>query len=188
MAEPRVGVEGNRKAASIPLQSESPEVQKWRFVERYAIRKLRWSEVEVNLSGVSRIEFLREVQDLARILYKRDHTYPYTLRTWGTQLAFRKVVADGSEPLRIDGNVDGSKRKSVAQQRESELNNVEKEDLAVAHGAFFILTGKDLFDGSLVRCRGKTLCFDELGLDEAFADDGDGHPFVAASRLVELKP
>ena len=57
-------------------------------------------------------------------------------------------------------------------------------DLAVAHTAFFILTGEDLFQGQFVRACGGALRFDGYGLDVFNFDDDNSDSDVSASRSL----
>jgi hypothetical protein len=58
------------------------------------------------------------------------------------------------------------------------------EDLAVAHAAYFIATGKDAFAGNVVRARGGALYFDSDGLDVDYYCDDGGYYNVSASRAL----
>ncbi len=57
-------------------------------------------------------------------------------------------------------------------------------DLAVAHTAFYILTGKDLFQGQAVRACGGALYFHGIGLDVRHYNDVSRHIGVSASRSL----
>jgi hypothetical protein len=68
--------------------------------------------------------------------------------------------------LRIDGNVRGSTNHTFAEQVAKGWNDVAVEDLAVAHAAFYLLTGEDLFRGNVVRAAcSATLMFLGEGLN-----------------------
>jgi hypothetical protein len=57
-------------------------------------------------------------------------------------------------------------------------------DLAVAHAAYFIATGKGLFGGNAVRARGGALSFDADGLDVYDSYDDFRLRYVSASAAL----
>lgn len=159
-----------------------PSAEKQAFLAKYGIKVLAESQVALVLpQGVSRIEFLREAQKLANELHGQDAVWPNRLTNWA---GFRAFTDTATEALKIavDGNVKGSTNHTRRQQEEKGWNNVDIQDLAVAHAAYFIATGEDLFAGNAVRARGGALRFDSRGLDVDNYYVGDSYSFVSASR------
>jgi len=132
------------------------------FITKYEIEVLGKGQVAVNLNETTRIAFFREAQDLARELHGQNAIYTNRLEQWAQE---EKFQASPENPLRVDGNVAKSTNMARTEQEEKGWNNVDIEDLAVAHTAYFIATGKDLFDGKIVRARGGALYFCDDGLD-----------------------
>ena len=71
-----------------------------------------------------------------------------------------------------------------AKQEAKGWNNVDLCDLAAAHAAYFIATGKDLFARNVVRARGGALYFDANGLRVLdFNDDSRDYRVAASAAL-----
>jgi hypothetical protein len=160
------------------------------FVAKYEIRKRGSSQVALRLpAGISRLEFLKEAQELSIALHASfSDTYrvaqavrPYFLKDLESKLD----LADTNETalsLSIDGHVRGSTNNTFAEQVAKGWNNVAKEDLAVAHVAFYLLTSKDLFEGLTVRAAGGgSLNFYSDGLGYGYAEYRKRYLKVSAS-------
>ena len=153
------------------------------FVIKYNIQPLGEHEVSLVLpKDVSRLEFLQDAQRVALAIHGRTVVWPKQLTTWAGENAFTQS-ASASTPLRIDGNVDGSTNKT----REEQVKHLKPhvmpslEDLVIAHAAFFIATGSNLFQGNLVRAFGGALHFDDDGLHVYDWHDDNCHAFIAAA-------
>lgn len=155
------------------------------FVAKYGIRVLADSQVAVTLpAGSTRIEFLREAQELAPKLYGQNAILPDRLQNWSGARVFTDAI-EGALSLAIDGNVKDSTGQTRSEQEEEGWNNVDIQDLAVAHAAYFIATGKNLFAGNIVRARGGALYFYSYGLDVTLNYlDHCSYIVVAASRAL----
>ena len=170
--------------ASLKEQFEQLSLQE-RFVYKYSVKKINDHQVRLVLpKGTSRIDLLNEAQGIARELYGQDAVRPDHLKNWQKEDDFRTKTTSTTK-LWIDGRVKGLDAKSRKEQ-ESVLKEqmAPLADLAVAHTAFFILTGKNLFQGQAVRACGGALFFSGFGLDVHFYYDGHGHLDVSASRSL----
>ena len=155
------------------------------FVSKYSVEEINDHQVRFVLpKGVSRIDLLNEAQGIARELYGQDAVYPSQLEDWQKEDDFRTKTTSTTK-LWIDGRVEGLDGKTRKQQ-ESDLKEqmAPVADLAVAHTAFFILTGKDLFQRQVVRACGGALFFRSFGLDVDNYDDDRGNDVVSASRSL----
>jgi len=167
---------------------KATQVRKQSFVGKYGIVILGESKVSFTIpKGASVLDLLNDAQKVARTLYGRDAIYPNSLKTWSSEKAFT-VAASKALKLSIDGNVPGSTDKTgdeqVAILKKQDLQLPEIEHLAAAHAAYFIATGKSLFDGNWVRASGGALFFVVLGLRGVgfLGDDRAGD--VAASAAL----
>ena len=155
------------------------------FVSKYSVEKINDHQVRFVLpKGVSRIDLLNEAQGIARELYGQDAVYPSQLEDWQKEDDFRTKTTSTTK-LGIDGRVEGLDAKSREDQ-ESHLGEMMAPlaDLAVAHTAFFILTGKDLFQGQFVRACGGALYFFSFGLVVSNYYDVRSFDDVSASRSL----
>ncbi|MCX6113876.1 MAG: hypothetical protein NTV65_01505 [Proteobacteria bacterium] len=137
------------------------------FVSKYSVEKIKINAHQVRFvlpKGVSRIDLLNEAQGIARGLYGRDAVWPDQLKDWQKEDDFRTKTTSTTK-LGIDGRVKELDAKSREEQESVIGEMAPLADLAVAHTAFFILTGKDLFQGQFVRACGGALYFDSDGLD-----------------------
>ena len=155
--------------ASLKEQFEQLSLQE-RFVSKYSVEKINDHQVRFVLpKGTSRIDLLNEAQGIARELYGQDAVDPSQLEDWQKEDDFRTKTTSTTK-LWIDGRVEGLDGKTRKQQERliekqwGETQMAPLADLAVAHTAFFILTGKDLFQGQVVRACGGALYFDSYGL------------------------
>ena len=116
-------------------------------------------------------------------LYGRDAVWLNKLKDWGKDDNFISKTTSTTK-LGIDGRVEGLDAK-MREEQESLLNKqmAPFADLAVAHTAFFILTGEDLFQGQIVRACGGALYFSSFGLDVNDCG-GYGNVDVSASRSL----
>ena len=160
------------------------------FVSKYSVEKINDHQVRFIIpKGTSRIDILNEAQGIARELYGRDAVYPSQLKNWQKEDDFRSKTTSTTK-LGIDGRVNGLDAKTRKEQERliekqwGETQMAPLADLAVAHTAFFILTGKDLFQGQFVRACGGALYFDSDGLDVRNYYDGYGNLGVSASRSL----
>ena len=155
------------------------------FVSKYSVEKINDHQVRFVLpKGTSRIDLLNEAQGIARGLYGRDAVWPDQLKKWQKEDNFRSKTTSTTK-LGIDGRVeelDAKTRKE--QERVLKEQMAPLADLAVAHTAFFILTGKDLFQGQVVRACGGALGFYSSGLVVNYCSDGSSDDDVSASRSL----
>ena len=155
------------------------------FVSKYSVEEINDHQVRFVLpKGVSRIDLLNEAQGIARELYGQDAVYPSQLEDWQKEDDFRTKTTSTTK-LWIDGRVKELDAKTRKEQ-ESDLKEqmAPLADLAVAHTAFFILTGKDLIQGQFVRACGGALHFHSYGLVvNSFSDDYSNFD-VSASRSL----
>ena len=135
------------------------------FVSKYSVEKINDHQVRFIIpKGTSRIDLLNEAQGIARELYGQDAVDPSQLEDWQKDDDFRSKTTSTTK-LWIDGRVKELDAKSrEEQERVLKEQMAPLADLAVAHTAFFILTGKDLFQGQWVRACGGALRFNSDGL------------------------
>ena len=184
----KTGLAGVRGEISSPeavaTEPSALEARRQEFVTKYNIKVLGDGQVSFTLpSGTSRIDLLNEAQGLAPGLLGRDAVYPSRLETWKKDSAFTAKATENLDRS-LDGNVKNSTRMTRAEQEAKGWNNVDINDLATAHVAYFIATGKDLFANNVVRARGGALYFDDdgLGVYDYYDDLRYGH--VAASAAL----
>ena len=160
------------------------------FVSKYSVEKINDHQVRFIIpKGTSRIDLLNEAQGIARRLYGRDAVRPDHLKNWQKEDDFRSKTTSTTK-LGIDGRVNGLDAKTRKEQERliekqwGETQMAPLADLAVAHTAFFILTGKDLFQGQFVRACGGALYFLGSGLDVLHYDGDYSTGDVSASRSL----
>lgn len=140
---------------------ESPRQE---FLAKYGVKVLADCQVSFTLpSGTSRLDFLNEAQALARELINGPAVEKHSLAMWAKDAAFTTKVTEATSRS-IDGNVSNSADISRKEGEAKGWNNVDLADLATAHQAFLIATGKNLFNGNVVYARGGELLYDVLGL------------------------
>lgn len=170
--------------SALTSKASGIEAQKQAFIEKYGIKVLAESQVALILpEGTSRIELLKEAQKLAKKLHGSDAIWPDRLSNWTEDAAFTAKVGETLK-LAVDGNVKGSTNQTRSEQESKGWNNVDLKDLAVANAAYFIATGKDLFDGNVVRARGGALRFSGGGLDVSYSYGAFRSRYVSASRSL----
>jgi hypothetical protein len=137
-----------------------------RCIERHSIKSCGANAIEVNLSGRSRADFIKEVAFLVADLHHRQYVPPPLLQAWISDPGFTAPVEEGASPIRVEVNMTESRLKNEAEQRALGFNKVSLADLAVAHAAHYLLHNSDLFDGNTVRCNSthSLKFFDESGL------------------------
>jgi len=168
---------------SLKEQFEQLSLQE-RFVYKYSVEKINDHQVRFIIpKGVSRIDLLNEAQGIVRELYGRDAVYPDQLKKWLKEDDFRSKTTSTTK-LWIDGRVEGLDGKTRKEQESVIGAMAPLADLAVAHTAFFILTGKDLFQGKCVRACGGALGFDSNGLGVSHCYDDSSSYDVSASRSL----
>ena len=156
------------------------------FVSKYSVEKINDHKVRFVLpKGVSRIDLLNEAQGIARGLYGQDAVGPSQLKDWQKEDDFRSKTTSTTK-LAIDGRVKELDAKTRKEQESVIGAMAPLADLAVAHTAFFILTGEDLFQGRPVRACGGALDFDGnwLGVNRYYFDDDGSRRDVSASRSL----
>ena len=158
------------------------------FILKYNITTGDPSGHEVQLElpkGVSRAQFLLEAQALG--VGGQNAVWPAQLTKWLNDEAFKSGESKITK-LRIDGNVAGSTDKTRELQEDfltkKGVAMPSLEDLAVAHVAFFILAGNDLFQGNVVRARGWALNFDADGLSVSDWLDAYRYDLIAAAAVL----
>jgi hypothetical protein len=184
----KTGLAGVRGEISSPeavaTEPSALEARRQEFVTKYCIKVLGDGQVSFTLpSGTSRIDLLSEAQGLAPDLLGRNAVYPSRLETWKKDSAFTAKATENLERS-LDGNVKNSTRMTRGEQEAKGWNNVDLSDLATAHVAYFIATGKDLFANNVVRARGGALYFSVYGLDVFDSYDGVRDCHVAASAAL----
>ena len=175
------GLAGVRGEASPEVSSL--ESRKAALIKEFGIEVVGEGKVWLTLGETSRIDFLRKVQEVATELHGRPAIYSPDLESWATEAAFTAKPKNGEE-IGVDGNVANSTGKTRAEQDAKGWNNVDLSDLAVAHAAYFLATGKDLFAGIVVRARGGALYFHVHGLDVCDYRDSVRSTHVAASAAL----
>ena len=175
--------------ASLKGQFEQLSLQE-RFVYKYSVEKINDHQVRLVLpKGVSRIDLLNEAQGIARELYGRDAVYPDHLKDWQKEDDFRTKTTSKTK-LWIDGRVEGLDGKTRKQQERlikkqwGETQMAPLADLAVAHAAFYILTGENLFQGQVVRACDGMLYFSGDGLGDYIYYVAPRDSDVSASRSL----
>ena len=175
--------------ASLKEQFEQLSLQE-RFVSKYSVEKINDHQVRFIIpKGTSRIDLLNEAQGIARELYGRDAVYPSQLKNWQKEDDFRSKTTSTTK-LGIDGRVNGLDAKTRKEQERliekqwGETQMAPLADLAVAHTAFFILTGEDLFQRQAVRACGGALNFCSVGLGVDYYYDDGSSSAVSASRSL----
>jgi hypothetical protein len=158
------------------------------FIAKYNIQVHGQHEVSFVLpKGVSRYEMLCEAQVLVAVRDNRDLVWPDDLITWKDDKTFQ-ATSTTPERIQIDGHVDGGDKKSRSDQeaflKSKGLPQANLEDLAAAFVAFYIATGKSLFEGQWVRAAGGQLSFGSGGLSVDDIGDARSDSFVAVSSRV----
>lgn len=154
-----------------PVPCELMELERFRqlmpndLIDAHGLRKFGLSQVEFNLSGTSCIDFIKKVNDW----YSLHHRQPYVgfryLKTWSQDEDFTAMVPKGSPSVTVEGVVADSRFLSRGEQEARGLNLVVTSHLVAAHAAFLVLTGRDLFEGGIVRTKEGLLRFSHrLGL------------------------
>jgi hypothetical protein len=158
------------------------------FIAKYNIQVHGPHEVSFVLpSGVSRYEMLCEAQGLVAERDNRNLVFPDRLKKWEAEATFNSTSIT-PERIQIDGHVEGGDGMNRADQ-EAFLNNMglpqaNLEDLAAALVAFYVATGKSLFEGQWVRAAGGALHLPGRGLYVDGIDDDCSHGDVAVSSRV----
>ena len=169
---------------AVATEPSALEARRQEFIAKYSIKVFAGSQVSFTLpSGTSRIDLLNEAQGLASDAFGRNAVYPSRLETWKKDSAFTAKATENLERS-LDGNVKNSTRMTRGEQEAKGWNNVDLCDLATAHVAYFIATGKDLFANNVVRARGGALDFSADGLGVTGFLDGDRYRNVAASAAL----
>jgi hypothetical protein len=156
------------------------------FIAKYNIQVHGPHEVSFVLpKGVSRYEMLCEAQELVEELENRDLVPPRHLKTWEKDKTF-KATTTTPERIQIDGHVKGGDGKTRAKQEaflnKKGLPQANLEDLVAAFVAFYVATGRDLFEGQWVRAAGGVLYLHRSELRVGDINDGlsDGHMAVSS--------
>ncbi len=162
------------------------------FIAKYNIQVHGPHEVSFVLpTGTSRYEMLSEAQGLATGRDHRNLVYPDQLKEWEQATTF-KATSTTPEWIQIDGHVEGGDAKNRKDQEaflESKgLAPANIEDLAAAFVAFYVATGKDLFEDQVVRAAGGALDFYSNGLRVLGIGDVISYSLMAvASRVPRIK-
>jgi hypothetical protein len=154
------------------------------FIEKYGIKVLADSQVAITLpEGTSRIEFLQEAQGIARQLHGQDAVWPDRLSKWGQDKDFTTQLTEAL-PIAADARITNSNNLRRNEMESKGRLDLDIQYLAVAHTAYFLATGKDAFQGDVVRARGGALGFPGDGLDVAYFSVGPRFNIVSASRSL----
>ena len=165
------------------IKLASIESQRDALIEKFGIEVVGEGKVRLALNGASRIEFLNQVQEIASELHGRPAIYADRLSKWANDNTFTAKPKKDLE-IAVDGNVKGSTKMTRTEQEEKGWNNVDLCDLAVAHAAYFLATGKDLFGANVVRARGGGLYFLADGLSVGPYGGDFPRNYVAASAAL----
>lgn len=153
------------------------------FINRYEIKKIGHQQVELNLQGGSRVDFLVQAEQVSMAVKGRSCVELSSLQAWAKRADFQET---SSSAIRVEGMVPGSTGVSQKAAASKGWNNVDLPDLAVAQVAYSLLTDADLFGGSVVRAKQGGLTAPGGVLREASAEEvGDNAALVCASRLVK---
>ena len=158
------------------------------FIAKYNIQVHGPHEVSFVLpKGVSRYEMLSEAQSLVVDREHRDLVWRTQLNKWDKDKTFQ-ATSTTPERIQIDGHVEGADGKTRAKQEEflksKGLPQANLEDLAAAFVAFYVATGKDLFQDQVVRAAGGVLRFGSCGLCVLAVGGDVGHSGMAVSSRV----
>jgi hypothetical protein len=158
------------------------------FIAKYNIQVHGPHEVSFVLpTGTSRYEMLCEAQGLVAGRDNGNLVCPVQLKRWKDDKTF-KATSTTPERIQIDGHVEGGDAIKRANQesflKSKGLPQANLEDLAAAFVAFNVATGKDLFEGQVVRAAGGALGFFSDGLDvDGIVDAYSGSDMAVASRV-----
>ena len=166
------------------------ELRKQAFLDTYSVKVLDGGPHQVSFTireGKSRMDLINDARELARALYNHPGVHPNRLAIWRNDPQYTQVVTQDT-PVAVEGCVPNSTNmtRDEHESKDRNWNDVDIRDLAAAQQAFFIATGKDHFDGNIVRARGGALSFDGRGLDVNDSGDDDRYIDVAASRSLPL--
>lgn len=130
---------------------------------KYSISVLSDSQVRLVIpAGVTRAQFLWEVQAVAKQLHGCDPISNEEFKRWMQDSRFIQQQSQETVVC-VDGSVSGSGMKTRAEQDKflaaKGLVMAELADLVVAHAAFYLATGKDIFKGNTVRARDGVVWF-----------------------------
>lgn len=155
------------------------------FVAEFSIRVVSQHEVSLVLPrGVSRLEFLERAQELSREVYGQNAVADFQLASsYPQERAFCEPM---TRPLLIA--VDGCVRETLGKDFPAKvrvlqslgLEEAPAEDVIVAHVAFFIATGNDLFMNKEVRARSVILSY--------FKNEGLLKYDTTAIRDISMQP
>jgi hypothetical protein len=155
------------------------------FVAEFSIEVLSPHEVSLVLPhGVSRLDFLQRAQEISREFRGQNAIADFQLASsYPLEVVFR-------EPMRsrlfiaIDGCVGGTVGKDfpakVRVLHSLGLEEAPAEDVIVAHVAFYVATGNDLFMNKEVRARSVILSF--------FENEGLLKYDTTAIREISMQP
>lgn len=178
----RAGLEAAKDhLPAVPAVSSSPERDA--LMKQFRIKVVGRGKIRLELGNTSRIDFLRRVQAATLKLYRRSAVRPEVLKEWAGDSVFTERPAAGGR-IGVNGNVAGSIEQTMAEQDAKGLNDVSLCDLAVAHAAYFLVTGRNMFGGNRVRACDGELYFYPCGLDyrDWFEDFRDRS--LAASKAL----
>ena len=163
------------------------------FIVEYKVTVMFDCEVSLVLpQGTSRMKLLQRAEEAAQQVYERSAVSPFWLSKWEQHEEFNARTLH-AVPIAIHGRVEGTAfMERAAQTKHLASKGMEMpslEDLAVAHAAYFLVVGEDLFRGAWIRARGGALYDATSGLSGIFIDDEDhGAGIAAAGCLGKTKP
>lgn len=146
--------------------SARAEQQRRTLLEAFGIQVLGVGQVALHLGNRPRIELLEEVQRV----FNDGAIDPPTLERWSRDDRFTSRPRS-IEPIGVWGSVSNSSHLSRSNQDSNGWNDVEYEDLAVAHAAYLLATGSDLFCGKICRARIGSLDYCGLVLMDVDSDN-----------------
>ena len=141
-----------------------------------SIEVLNDHQVIIDLDGQTRSQFLREAQELCLSL-----RLPDLVRHWEINEGFMSTTPS---LIAVDGNVPSGVNKTRKQQEELGLCNVSLADLYVASVAYYVATGRDLFQGRIIRARDGGLTRGREGIELHLYEDDMEFGFGACAALT----
>lgn len=153
-------------------------------MEAYSIKVLERGKVSFIIpTGKSRFDLLQDSQSICQELHGQIGVCQELMAVWAYD---SNVATPVNKPtsFSIEGNVAGSLDKTRREQEEQGCNNVNFVDLACAHQAYLLATGRSFLCGDMVRASDGTLAFGSEGLISFRSLNVDRYSFIAASRSL----
>ena len=146
--------------------------------QEYGIEVLGPCQVRVALDGHTHFDMLTKLSEAAVRAHGRESVYTDVLDRWIGEASFNTATKAGTF-IAINGNVPDE------EVRTNRGKCASLPDLALAHAAYFLATGQDLFAGNVGCAKENELCFYTFGLDIAVAGGGPRRSWVASRYLQD---